>query len=303
VRLRIRYKPDQEEARTDILDVNPSTPLQTQVAAYMDGVSKRFRFYRRTARKFRLKHGHRNLHLGRSLRAQGIESGIDVTLEPRLILRWPPGKAAITIATLVLSAIIGAGGWLVYVRYLRTPPVVETFYVKFVSDVNCTIASSDTTFALEGAKPRIVALRSGAHEFDVIPVDFPIFGVDMNLVGEGAKVDSVSQRIEVASRFGNTEKIKLAVGGYVGALAPENRLLRPVSINGRPRDVDNFGSLVVELVRGEYEIKYDGMDRRLEKVEFDSGLKVLRPAPFRFDFSQFEGSETYLTFLYFPESP
>ena len=62
---------------------------------------------------------------------------------------------------------------------------------------------------------------------------------------------------------------------------------------------DGRMTISIELPRGEYEIKWDVPDNLIDEDNLDFDQRVLRPSLFRFDFSEFPESHTYVTFQYF----
>ena len=298
VKLRIQYKPDHNNQRMDTIDVSPAKPLGTQLEDFMAGIQKSYTFFRRKPKKFHLVYGDKKLILNRSLAGQGIESGVDCKLVPRLIFRWPPSALAIKIAAGVLAILLVLGFWGIYTKFLRGPRVIDTYHVTFMADSDCDVSVADTVLHLVTGLPQVGNIPPGLHEIEVMPASFPIFRQNLMLSTESVDGDSVLENLDIASKSGDLGTVKLAIGGYRGEPTAADRIFEPILINGQPHEVDEFGALQIELVRGEYEIKFSHLDDKLQKVDFDAENKVLRPDTFRFDFSQFKQDETYLTFTY-----
>jgi hypothetical protein len=299
VRIKIKYTPDNHAERMDTVHVNPNRILGDELSKYLAGVAGDYKFYRRKAKKFKLvgEEG-RKVNLNKSLVAQGIESGFDASLRPRLIFRWPPSRVATGTAAGVLLVLLVLAIWAIYVNYLRRPPVIDMFYVTFTVDAEAQLAAPDTSVALTPGTGVTLALPPGTHELEVIPRDYPIFHRTYSLTSEGAVSDSVSIPITIVSRFEKTPKILVVITGYQGGETPDYRIKRGLFINRVERQLDPFGTLRIELCKELYEIKYDLPDDVLndEGMRFDP--RVRRPSRFRFDFRDVEETNTYLTFHY-----
>jgi hypothetical protein len=299
VRIKVNYTPDNHAERSDTVYVNPNKIVGSELEKFFDVVTKDYSFYRRKPKKYHLITDGKKVKLNKSLAAQSIESGFDAKLAPRLIFRWPPSKLAILLASAVVVVLLGFVFWSIYVNYLRRPPVVERFYVTFIADAESQLLTPDTTLVMHPNAPQILALDPGLHEFEVMPKDYPIFPYHFTLVSEGAVSDSLTKSIAIPTRFTDAAPLILVITGYQGGENPEYRVKEGLSINGHQRPVDEFGVLRIELLHGLYEIKYD-LDEELldiDNMKFDP--KVLRPTPFRFDFSAYDGEATFVTFHYF----
>ena len=297
IKLQIHYKPDHEPGRMDTFDVSPDKPLAHQLSDFFSGVQKSFTFYKRKPKKFQLVSDGKKLLLDRSLAAQGIESGIDCSLIPRLIFRWPPSRLAIKIAAIAMSILLVLCIWGIYVKFFSS---IDNYKVTLMADADCIVSLADTTLNLVAGQPQTGIIPPGAYDLEVLPAAYPIFQQNILLSSSNVKGDSVYQALNIIDRNKGLGTVKLAIGGYKGDPTASNRLFNPVLVNGKSYEVDSFGALQIDLLRGEYEIKFTGLDNKLQKVDFDGEKKVLRPATYRFDFSQFEGSDTYLTFQYSP---
>ena len=302
VRIRISYTPDNHAERVESVNVNPNKILKDEMSKFLGTVSKDYTFFRRKPKKYRLvAHDGKKADLNKSLVAQGIETGFDAALEPRLIFRWPPGKLAIGTAAVLLLAVLGFVLWSVYVNYLRRPPVVERFYVTFEVDVEASLLTPDTTVAVGPDAPALLALDPGLHEFEVMPRDYPITPYNFTLVAEGAVRDSLTNAIRILPRFPEPPPLAVVITGYQGEPDPDNRLKSGLFINGYERELDAFGTLRINLYRGEYEIRYDLPADLLDVENMRIDPKVQRkPSLNRFGFSDLTTNATALTFRYLP---
>lgn len=302
VQIKINYKPDNHGERVETVNVNPNQILKDEMSGFLDTVSKDYTFYRRKPKKYRLAAaGGKKADLNKSLVAQGIETGFDAVLEPRLIFRWPPGKLAIGSVAVILVALLGFVLWSVYVKYLQRPPVIERFYVTFEVDVEATLLTPDTTVAFAPGTPVLLPLDPGLHEFEVMPKDFPIIPYNFTLESATAESDSLTQSIKILQRFPEPPPLAVVITGYQGEPDPDNRLKSGLSINGHVRELDAFGTLRINLYRGEYEIKYDLPADLLDVQNMRIDPKVQRePSLNRFGFSDLTENATALTFRYLP---
>jgi hypothetical protein len=302
VRIKINYQPDNHAERSETVYVNPNKILKDELAKFFDGVAKDYTFYRRTPKKFNLVGSEgRKVNLNKSLLVQGVETGFDAALEPRLIFRWPPGKLTIGAAAAVVVVVLGFVLWSVYMNYLRRPPVIDTFYVTFVADVDVALITPDTTVALSPlAGGQTLTLPPGLHEFEVMPKDYPIVPQHFTLISEGATSDSLTMNINILDRFTEPPGLSLVINGYQGEETPDHKLKSGLFINGHVRELDAFGVLRIDLYRGDYEITYELPITLLDVKNMEFDPKVLRKSPIRFDFSEIAGDNTYLTFRYFP---
>lgn len=300
VRIKVKYTPDNHAERSDTVYVNPNKIVGDELTKFFDGVTKEYSFYRRKPKKYNLVTESGKVNLNKSLVAQGIESGFDAALAPRLIFRWPPSKPVIGVVGALVVLLLAFVLWSVYDRYLRKPPVIERFYVTFHADAEAQLITPDTTVVLPPGAPQTLTLNPGIHDFEIMPRDYPIFPYRVELYSEGAVTDSVTRAVNIVAKFTDAAPLPVNITGYQGGEDPENRVKTGLSINGHPRELNEFGELQITLFRGLYEIKYD-LDEELldiDNMKFDP--KVLRPSPFRFDFSEFDGEATYVTFHYFP---
>ncbi len=299
VQIKINYAPDNHAERIETVNVNPNKILQDEISGFLDVVSKDYTFYKRKPKKYHLVTSEgKKANLSKSLAAQGIETGFDATLEPRLIFRWPPGMLTLGTASVIVLVLLGFVLWSVYVKYLQKPPVVERFYVTFEVDVEASLLTPDTTIAFSPGASVLLALDPGVHEFEIMPKDYPIIPYVFDLVSEGAVRDSLTRTIQIQQRYAEAPLLAVVITGYQGEPDPDHRLKRGLSINGHERELDAFGSLRINLFRGEYEISYDLPAELLDinNMRYDS--KVLRPSPFRFGFSELTEDATALTFRY-----
>ena len=299
VRIKIKYTPDNHAERMDTVHVNPNRILGDELAKYLAGVAGDYKFYRRKAKKFNLvgEEG-RKVNLNKSLVAQGIESGFDASLRPRLIFRWPPSRPVIGAAAGVALVLLVLVIWAIYVNFLRRPPVIDMFYVTFTADAEAQLAFADTSVALTPGAGVTLALPPGTHEFEVVPRDYPIFRRTHSFSSEGAESDSMRIPIAIVSRFAETPKIALVITGYQGGETPDYRIKGGLFINRVERQLDPFGTLRIELYKDLYEIKYDLDDALLDLNSTKFDPNVLRPSPFRFDFRDVQEAYTYVTFHY-----
>ena len=310
VRIKVNYKPDNHAGRSDTVYVNPNKILGKELKKFFDGVTKEYKFYRRKPKKYHLVTESGKVNLNKSLAAQGVESGFDATLAPRLILRWPPSKPVIGVVGVVVLAALVFVMWSVYVRYLQKPPVIDRFYVTFHSDAEAKLITPDTTVALSTGIPVTLAFNPDVYDLEVMPKDYPIFPYRLELYSEGAVRDSVSRVVNITSRFAGAVPLLVNITAYQGGEDPENRVKTGLSINGYPRQLNEFGELPINLLRvvsddpaqrrGLYEIKYDLDEQLLDVQHMKFDPKVLRPSTFRFDFSNVDGEATFITFHYFP---
>jgi hypothetical protein len=302
VQIKINYTPDNHGERVETVNVNPNQILKDEMAGFLGTVSKDYTFYRRKPKKYRLAAADgKKADLNKSLVAQGIETGFDASLEPRLIFRWPPGKLAIGSATVILVALLGFVLWSVYVKYLQKPPVIERFYVTFEVDVEATLLTPDTTVTFAPGAPVLLVLDPGLHEFEVMPKDYPIIPYNFTLESATAESDSLAQSIRILQQFPEPPPLAVVITGYQGEPEPDNRLKTGLSINGHVRELDAFGTLRINLYRGDYEIKYDLPADLLDVQNMRIDPKVQRePSLNRFGFSDLTENATALTFRYLP---
>lgn len=294
VRLMVRFKPDNEPERAQSVFVNPNRPLKEEMSKFLQGVGKDYRFYRRKAKKFRLYAGRKKLKLGKSLAAQGFESGFDARLVPALILRWPPGTALIMLFCLILAAGLGYGVW----RIAKATRKMEVFQVRFTSDDPCWIVGDGAKYQVE-TSGQTVPLKAGFYKFEVLPKSFPIFPYDLEVGPKKARKDSLYARIPVHARFAQADSILLVITGYQGEeLSTKNRINGGLLINGFPRDIDEYGYLKIMLPRGMYEIRYSLPDSLLDVGKTFVDPLVPRPTWTRFDFSAAKRDTSYITFVY-----
>lgn len=309
VRIKVNYKPDNHAERSDTVYVNPNKILGGELKKFFDGVTKEYKFYSRKPKKYNLVTQSGKVKLNKSLAAQGIDSGFDATLAPRLILRWPPSKPVIAVVGALVVILLAFVLWSVYDRYLRRPPVIERFYVTFHADAEAHLITPDTTVVLSTGVPITLAFKPGVYDLEVMPKDYPIFPYRLELYSEGAVQDSVPRVVNITSRFAGAVPLLVNITAYQGGEDPENRVKTGLSINGYPRQLNDFGELPINLLR---EVSGDATQRRGYEIKYnlDEGLldinnmkydpKVLRPSTFRFDFSNVDGEATFLTFHYFP---
>jgi hypothetical protein len=300
VKIRITYKPDNFGERSDTVFVNPTKLLGDELSKFLSGISGEYKFYRRKAKKFNLVKDHSKLKLGKSLVAQNIETGFDASLAPRLFFRWPPGKALIGTVSTIFVLVLAFVAWRLYVvLFPPEVPTIEKFRVTFTANAEAHLVTPDTILVLLPDSPQMLVLSAGTHEFEVVPRLFPIFPYRLTLVSVGALSDSVAKSIDIQSRFADAKPISLVITGYQGGVTAANRIREDLLINGYPRPVDDFGRVTISLPRGVYEIKYPIDDDLLdeEKLRYDH-TTVLRPTPFRFDFSEYEGDATFVTLQY-----
>jgi len=300
VKIRVNYKPDNYGERSDTVFVNPTNIVGDELNKFLTGISGEYKFYRRKAKKFNLVKDDKKLNLGKSLVAQNIEMGFDATLAPRLFFRWPPGGLLIATVSTILVLALAFVAWRMWVVFFPPEvPVIEKFRVTFTTDAEALLVTPDTSIVLYTDSEQILVLSGGAHEFEVVPRQYPIFPYHFTLVSVGAVSDSVAKFVDVQSRFSEAEPISLVITGYQGGVTAANRIQGDLFINGYPRPVDEFGRVSISLPRGVYEIKY-GLDDELldeDKLRFDHAT-VLRPSSFRFDFSGYEGDATFVTLQY-----
>lgn len=305
VRIKINYTPDNHAERSDTVYVSPNKILGAELSKFFKGITKDYKFFKRTPKKFNLIRESKKVNLNKSLAAQGIESGFDAVLAPRLIFRWPPGKFAIASVSVIFVLALGLVGYMVYDKYLRPIPRVERFYVTFTVDAESQLITSDTTLVMSPNSPQTLVLGPGVHQFEVMPKDYPIFQDLIELISEGATRDSVAKAIAIPERFAGATPLPVVINGYSGRSgveSPENKIMRGLSINGHPQQLDEFGVGRVELYRGLYEIKYDLDEERLDVDNMKYDPTVLRPSRVRFDFSKFKGDATFVTFHYLPSN-
>jgi hypothetical protein len=301
VRIKINYKPDNHGERTETVNVNPNKILKDEISKFLGVVSKDYTFYKRKPKKYCLVTAEgKKANLNKSLVVQGIETGFDATLEPRLIFRWPPGMLTLGAASVIVLVVLGFVLWSVYVNYLRRPPVVERFYVTFEVDVEARLLTPDTTVAFLPGAPVLLALDPGVHEFEIMPKDYPIIPYVFDLVSEGAVRDSLTKAVYIQQMFPEAPPLAVVITGYQGEPDPDHRLKSGLSINGHERELDAFGTLRINLHRGEYEISYDLPAELLDINNMRFDPKVLRPSSFRFGFSGLTENATALTFRYLP---
>jgi hypothetical protein len=302
VRIKINYTPDNHAERVETVNVNPNKILKDEMAGFLDTLSKDYTFYRRKPKKFNLVTAEgKKAELNKSLVAQGIETGFDAALEPRLVFRWPPGKLTIGAAAVIVLAVLIFVFYSIYMNYLRRPPVVERFYVTFETDVEARLLTPDTTVAFSPDSPVLLALDPGLHEFEVMPKDYPIVRYPFTLVSEGAVTDSVTKAVRILPRYPEPPPLAVVITGYQGEPDPDNRLQDGLSINGYERELDAFGNLRTNLYRGEYEIRYDLPVELLDVDNMRIDPKVQRePSSFRFGFSELTTPSTALTFRFLP---
>lgn len=300
IKLRINYTPDNFGQRSDTVFVNPNKIMNDELAKFLSGISKEYKFYHRKAKKFNLIKDGRKVKLNKTLAVQRIESGFDATLAPRLFFRWPPGKLAIGTAVTVFALIAAVVVWRLWlILFPAPPPVIERFYVSVRTDIEATLVNPDTSIAMRPDSTLMLVLEPGRYDFEVFPKQFPIFPFSMTLAADAAN-DSMSFFINVRSKFVDVEPISLVVTGYRGREFAANRIQESVLVNGYPQAADDFGATRFSVPRGVYVIKYDLDDDLFEeeKLEYDHST-IYRSERFRFDFSKCPEGEA-IQFFYSP---
>jgi hypothetical protein len=300
IKVRIHYTPDNFGERSDTVFINPNKILSAELAKFLSGVSKEYKFYRRKAKKFNLIKDRSKVKLNKTLAVQQIESGFDATLAPRLFFRWPPGKLAIGTFVTAFALIAAVVVWRLWLILFPTPPpVIERFYVTINTDIEANLVNPDTSIAMLPDSALMLILEPGRHDFEVFPKQFPIFPFMMTLAADAAN-DSMTFFINVQSRFADVEPISLIVTGYRGREFAGNRIEEPLLVNGYPQAADEFGAIRFSIPRGVYVLKYDLDDDLFEedRLEYDHST-IYRSEKFRFDFSKCPEGEA-IQFFYSP---
>jgi hypothetical protein len=262
VRLHMRYKPDGGPQQARVIEASPVDPLGPQLSGFIAEL-RTYRWLRRRKKNmgFRLRKGVAYLDLDHSPAEQGLSTGVELRVEPRLAWGWPVPQRTLRAITLALLAVLIA----VVAVYFVPPPSER--WVRVTTTVTCFIAYRDKdgwqdSDSVVAGVPRIVVIPRAAAQVIVLPRLLPAFdlpptrGVFLNRMSERADIDP-------KKLFGSRRTVQITIKGTKGVdINNGAEELNHLFINGFEAQRDMSGPGFYNFIA---EVAENDLDNKIER--------------------------------------